>query len=157
MGSFAKLLLSFAAPVVTKVKADIQPYSVSGESAKSVRAEVISPTEEVDRLVIYGPAYIETGRGPRESSKESGFEDRIYQWVQSVFPGESPVAQKKLAKYFRWKINQEGDKTFKEGGRKVYSDTLIKMTDEIKAAAVKEFRIKFSKFVKNAAHGIDNS
>jgi len=152
-----KTFRAFGPLVVEGVKQAISTVSVSGKSAEKVRFEVKSPTKEVDRLTIFGPAYIETGRGPRKSSEESGFEDNLYDWIQAKFPGISPVQQKKLSKFLRWKINKEGDKTYKEGGRQVYSQVLVKATADIKAAVTKEFRINFSRFVKNAVHGSNDS
>ena len=152
-----KTFRAFGPVVVEAVKQAISVVSVSGKSAEKVRFEVKSPTKEVDRLTIFGPGYIETGRGPRKSSEESGFEDNLYEWIQAKFPGISPVQQKKLSKFLRWKINKEGDKTYKEGGRQVYSQVLTKATDDIKRAVVKEYRINFSKFVKNAFHGSNDS
>lgn len=156
MGAFAKILQYFAPIAVERIKSDIETVSVTGKSAKTVRAEVTqSPT--VDRLTIFGPTYIETGRGPRRSTAESDFQDNLVEWIKKKKPGLSDKKQQQLARFFRLRINKSGDETFKKGGRKVYHDTVVKVTSEIKAEAVKDFRIKFSRFVKNSFHGTNYS
>jgi hypothetical protein len=48
------------------------------------------------------------------------------------------------------KIQKEGDKTFKQGGRIVYSDDVDKFVDELKKECRKAAKIKFTRTIKNA-------
>jgi len=160
MESTVKILKQYGALAVIAVKNDLQKVSATGKTAASIRFTVTSPSESVDKLTIYGRAFtpaIETGRGPRKNSQQSDFEDNLKEWVKIRFGGLDPKKQERLAKFLRWKINKEGDKTHKEGGKEVYSQSLYRAVDEAKAAIRKDFRINFSNFVKNSAHGINNS
>lgn len=156
MGAFAKILQYFAPLAVAQIKDDIGTVSVTGKSAKLVRAEV-KQTATVDRLTIFGPTYIETGRGPRRSTTESDFQDNLVEWLKRKAPNLSDKKREQLARFLRLRINKSGDETYKKGGRKVYHDTVVKITEQIKEEAVKDFRIKFSRFVKNSFSGTDNS
>lgn len=149
METTVKILQTYGAIGVQAVKSDIDRISVSGKSRDLTRFEVTSKNN-VDTLIIFGAPYLETGRGPRQSSETSNFLDNIDLWVQDKFPGESPVKQRQLAKFFRYRINKEGDATFKKGGRKVYSDTLDKLVEEIKAEVRKDFHIQFTNMIKNS-------
>lgn len=155
MQSIVNILNAYGLLTVEAIKKDLDKVTATGKTKQSIRFTVTSEGP-VDRLIIYGRPHtdvIETGRGPRKSSTESGFEDNLLQWVKIRFPGEPPKKQLALAKYFRWKINKEGDKTFKLGGKQVYSDTIEKAVKEIKAAVLKDFRINFSNFVKSTLSG----
>lgn len=152
MESTVKILNTYGAIGVEAIKNDIDKVSVSGKSRDKTRFEVKS-NGDVDTLTIFGPTYIETGRGPRKSSENSGFLDNLDKWVQETFPGESPVKQRQLAKFFRWRINKEGDETYKKGGRIVYSPTVNKLVEEIKVEVRKDFKINFSNMIKNVFHG----
>lgn len=160
MESTVAILNTIGASTVQAVKGDLQALSATGKTVRSVRYQVSSPSPSIDRLVIYARAFtqvLESGRGPRKSSQESNFQDNMDEWVNIRFPSLPDKKKKQLAKYLRWKINKQGDKTHRQGGKQVYSQTLIKAAEAIRAAVTKDFKIKFSNFVKNAAHGNNSS
>lgn len=160
MESTVKILKQYGALAVIAIRNDLQKVSATGKTARSIRFEVTSPTDVVDKLTIYGRPFtptIETGRGPRKDSKQSDFEENLLEWVKIRFGSLDKVKQVRLAKFLRWKINKEGDKTHRMGGKEVYTQSLYKAVDEAKAAIRKDFRINFSNFVKNSLHGTNNS
>lgn len=127
---------------------------VTGKTAQSVRAEV-----KPNRLIIYGRQFfraLETGRSPRQSSKSGGFKDNLEDWLQAkgfaTKKSKTGVVYYKLgdqwfsAKSLAWKINKEGDKTFRQGGKEVYFLQLEKfvqeLTREVSKAKVQEYKKK---------------
>lgn len=152
MQAVVNILRTMGAATVAAIQTDIEKVSVTGKSAKKVRM-VVESTQGVDMLIIYGPTYIETGRGPRKSSEESDFQDNLEEWIEHRTSGLNDKQKQRLARYLRLKINREGDETWKKGGRIVYHDTVVKAANAMKAAVAKDFKIKFSNFVKNAVNG----
>lgn len=159
MQSIVNILNAYGLLTVEAIKNDIDKVTATGKTKRSIRFKVTSEGT-VDRLIIYGRPFtdvIETGRGPRKASAKSDFEDNLIEWVRIRFPSESGKKQLALARFFRWKINKEGDRTYKLGGKQIYSDTIEKAVKEIKAAAIKDFRINFSNFVKSTLSGNNTS
>jgi hypothetical protein len=126
---------------VRALKSDVQKVSATGSTADSIRYEVKSDDDK-DTLIIYGRQFfsaIETGRGPRKSDTDSGFKDNILEYMKARGIGADLPEKKRaqLAKFIAYKINKEGDKTFKQGGRVVYTPTLNKLVDELRADLTK--------------------
>jgi hypothetical protein len=152
MKSVTQTLNELGTAGVSAIKRDIETLSATGESAKMVRAEIKSD-DDTDKLTIYGPAYIETGRGPRKSSQEGGFKDKMLEYMKARGIGSEldPKKREQLARFLVLKINKEGDKTFKQGGRIVYTPTINKLVDELK----KELRKDYVEFaIKELRKGI---
>jgi hypothetical protein len=142
--SVTKTLNEYGAAGVQAIKNDVRKVSTTGGTVNSIRFEVKSD-EDSDKLLIFAREFfstIETGRGPRKSSKDSGMKDNILEWmkVRGIGAGLPEKKLKQLAKFITLKINREGDKTFKRGGREVYSHTLIKLTNELRSELSKDFQ-----------------
>lgn len=129
---------------VQLLKNAISGLKATGKTEKSLRYEV---TQEpgVTTLKIYGREFfkaLETGRGPAEKSGPAGFPERLEEYMQAR--GFQSKTSKKGVRYWRikdnwysgkslaYKINSEGDRTYRSKGRKVYSDELTKFVDELK-------------------------
>lgn len=130
---------------------------VTGKTAQSVRAEV-----KPNRLIIYGRQFfraLETGRSPRVSSKKGEFKDNLEDWLRAKgFPtkkSKTGVVYYQLgnqwftAKSLAWKINKEGDKTFRQGGREVYFLQLEKFVQELTREVAKAKAKEFLKKIKD--------
>lgn len=135
---------------VQALKQDVQKVSATGETEDSIRFEV-SQEGTLTTLFILARAFfstLETGRGPRKSSEQGDFLDNMWEYVQARGIGADLPEKKRrqLARFLTLKINREGDKTFKQGGRIVYSPTLTKLIDEIRAAVKKDL---FGMYVKD--------
>lgn len=134
---------------VEALRQDVNKVSATGKTADSIRYEVITSSEYTS-LIIYGRAFfkaLETGRGPRRSSEDSGFKDYMLEYMRAKGIG-SDLSEKKrqqLAKFLVLKINREGDATFKRGGRVVYTPTLEKLKSEVITAAKKEVKVSYTK------------
>ena len=126
----------------------VTPFDATGKTKASIRYVA---TE--DRLLIFGRQFfkaLETGRGPRVSSEYSGFDNSLLEYINAKGIG-SELDQKgkeRLAKFMAYKINKEGDRTYKRGGRQVYSDELEKFIDELKGKVMKETVKKVSLNIK---------
>ncbi len=146
--SSQKILETYAPLGVELLKSKLQPLSATGKTVQSVRAEV-----SLDRLVIFARDFvgtIETGRGPRKSSTPGGFEDSMLEYMKARGIGAdlTDKKRKQLARFLTYKINKEGDKTFKSGGRQVYSDALAKFVEELKQALIDDFKKTFINSLK---------
>lgn len=125
--------------------------SVTGKTKASVSSEVTP-----NRMRGFARGFIhatETGRGPRKSATYSEYDQNLEGWMKAKgFPtkksksgvtyyqiGQSWFSAKSLA----WKINAKGDKTFRTGGKEVFSDKLdaliAELTDKIESQKHKEY------------------
>lgn len=134
---------------VEALKEDVSKVSATGKTERSIRYEV-EQKGTISVLRFIGREFfqtLETGRGPRKSSTYGEFDVSMYEYLQARGIGAdlSEKKRKQLARFLTWKINKEGDKTFKMGGRIVYSPTLSKLADELKAALAKDIRLYFLK------------
>lgn len=133
---------------VEALRQDVSKVSATGETEKSIRYEVSMGL--IARLVFYGRKFfstLETGRGPRKSNEDSGFKDYMLKYMMARGIGSDISAKKRenLAKFLVLKINREGDATFKNGGRVVYTPTLEKLKSEVIQAAKTEVRVSYTK------------
>lgn len=147
MQSVVNTLNRYGALGVQAIKSAVQKVSATGESAESVRYEV-KGTQDKDTLRILARSFfsaIETGRGPRKSNEYQGFDNKMMEYMQARGIGSDlpEKKRKQLAKFLAYKINKEGDRTFKAGGRKVYSPVVDKLVDEIRQAVRKDI-MKFA-------------
>jgi hypothetical protein len=126
----------------------------TGKTAESIRYEVYP-----NQLVIYARAFfqaLETGRGPRRSSEYGGFDNSLLEWMKAKGVGAdlNEKKRKQLARFLAYKINKDGDKTFKRGGKDVYSQVVAKfieeLTNEIIKIKTKEYTDKVVAQIKEA-------
>jgi hypothetical protein len=132
---------------VHALKEDIQKISATGKTADSIRYEV-NFNKGIWELGILGRKYfsaIETGRGPRTSAEYGGFDESMLEYMNARGIGSDlpEKKRKQLAKFLTYKINKEGDKTYKEGGRTIYSPTIDKLVQELKAALKEDLKQLF--------------
>jgi hypothetical protein len=128
---------------VEALKNDVEKVSATNETANSIHERVES-TDTKDVLKILGRKFfstLETGRGPRKNSTYEGFDDHMLKYMEARGIGAdlSEKKRQQLARFLTLKINREGDKTFKAGGRIVYSKTLQRIIDDLKKALKKDF------------------
>jgi hypothetical protein len=147
VNNITKTLNEYGAGAVQALKNDVSRISATGDTADSIRYEVKSD-DDSDKLTIFGRAFfstIESGRGPRQSSTDHGFKDKMLDYMKAKGIGANLTEKKReqLAKFLVYRINKEGDKTFKQGGRIVYSPTLDKLVAELRKELTKDF-VQFS-------------
>jgi hypothetical protein len=138
---------------VEALRADVEKVSATGKTKTSIRFEVFI-SEELQKLSFYGRKYfktIESGRGPRHGTKYDGFDKSMYEYMQARGIGADLPEKKRrnLARFLTLKINKEGDKTFKEGGRIVYSPTITKLVEETKQAVAKLKKKEITSLIVN--------
>ena len=129
----------------------------TGKTANSIRYEVYP-----ERLVVFGRAYfqtLETGRGPRKDSSYGGFDKSLLEWMaaRGIGAGLTDKKKQQLARFLSYKINKEGDKTFKAGGKDVYSVAVAKFIEELKKEVIKmktkEYTAKMVAQLKTSVNG----
>lgn len=140
MTDYKEILSAYGEAFVTLLKQAVQPYSATGKTADSIQF-----VASEDRLVILGRPYfkaLETGRGPRKSTEQGDFLDNMLDFMRAKGIGSELSDKKKrqLARFLTLKINREGDKLFKKGGREVYSQLLPKFTEELQKALTEQFK-----------------
>ena len=128
--------------------------NATGKTSKSIEYEVYP-----NRLVIYARAFfagLETGRGPRKSAEYGGFNDSLLDWMKARGIGADLNEKKKkqLARFLSYKINQEGDKTFRSGGRTVYSSVVEKFINELSNEIV---NIKTKEYIDKFVNGLQSA
>jgi hypothetical protein len=144
MVAIENILNKYGQVGVQLLKNAISELRATGKTERSLRYEV---EEEKGRttLKIYGREFfkaLETGRKPAEQSGPPGFPERLEEYMQAR--GFQSKVSKKGVKYWRigdnwysgkslaYKINTQGDRTYRTGGRQVYSDDLSKFVEELK-------------------------
>lgn len=140
---------------VAALKQDVDKVSATGKTAASIRYEVVQK-DTMQSLVIYGRQFfkaLETGRGPRKSNQYQEFDVSMYEYMQARGIGSDlpEKKRKQLARFLAWKINKEGDKTYKAGGRIVYSPTLTRIIEELTEAVKKDRIGMFISEIRSAA------
>lgn len=138
---------------VQALKQDVSKISASHQTEESIHFIVVSEPF-IDTLTIWGRKYfstIETGRGPRKSDTEGNFKSNMLQYMKERGIGQdlTEKQQQNLARFLVLKINREGDKTFKKGGRVVYTPTLNKLVIEIKKETATSITKAYSKTIVN--------
>lgn len=151
MNALETTLNNFGKLGVQALKQDVQNVSTTGKTANSIRYEV-TLKNEIYSLTFFARAFfstLETGRGPRKSSAYGGFDNSLEEYLNAK--GLESKTSKNGIKYFKlgnswmsakslaYLINKEGDKTYKEGGRVIYSPTITKLVAEIKRAVTQDF------------------
>jgi hypothetical protein len=123
---------------VIALKESVQKVSATHNTENSIRYEV-TKTADLYTLAYYARAFfsaMETGRGPRKSTTYGDFDTSMEDYMRARGIGNdlSEKKFKQLAKFLTYKINKEGDTTYKKGGRVVYSPIITKLIAEIKRA-----------------------
>jgi len=142
-----KILEAYAQIGVTKIKQALEQVRATGKTINSVQAEV-TEKNEVSRLVIKARPYtsaIETGIKPTTKGPSSEMIDNLTDYARARGMDKPESAAWAIAKT----IQKEGDKTFKRGGRDVYSSEVLRLADEIKKEIRKDYKIKFTNLIKN--------
>jgi len=133
------------------VQTALEQVRASGKTIQSVKS-IISEDKGVDRFQVVARPYtnrIEKGIGPTTKGPSREMIKSLTEYAQARGMDKPESAAWGLAK----KIQKEGDRTFKKGGRVVYSDDVDKLVDEMTNEIKKEVRIKFTRTIKNSFNG----
>ncbi len=160
MEKIATTLNNYGILGVELLKASIQQLSATGKTVQSISYKVDSD-EDTDTLKIFGREFLstlETGRGPRKSSQPGGFLDNMLEYMRARGIGAELDDKKRrnLARFLVLKINREGDKTYKQGGRKLWSDDLDKFIESLREQLRKDFAVTFRNNLTSALRGTNN-
>lgn len=137
MRAIADTLEAYGPIGVEVLREAIASIEASGRTAQSIRYEVTS-TDKVDRLTFYGRAYfqlIEKGIKPSGKNPSPDMIRFLTDYARARGMDNPESAAWGIAK----KILKEGDKTYQQGGRIVYSDDMDKFVKELITYATKVF------------------
>jgi len=129
----------------------LDKVSATHKTINSIRSEVTSTATE-DRLQFIGRKYIEaleTGRKPTSKGPSPEMIELLTEYAQARGMDNPKSAAWAIAKT----INRDGDKTFRIGGRDVYSSELNKFVEELKGEISKTFAGFYLKEIKQAYGG----
>jgi len=107
----------------------INQVEATGKTAQSIRFEVES-SDTKDRLMLIGRAFfelIEKGRRPTDKGPSPEMISLLTDYARARGMDKPESAAWAIAKT----INKEGDKTYRSGGRIVYSEDLSKFVEEL--------------------------
>lgn len=141
-------LKSYGVIGVEVLKQAIQKVEATGKTANSIRYEVTT-TDDKDQLLLIGRAFfelIEKGRRPTNKGPSPDMIEFLTDYARARGMSKPESAAWAIAKT----INKEGDKTYRAGGRLVYSPELIKFVEELKSVITKEVSKGFLTQVKGA-------
>lgn len=138
MYNITSILDKYGVIGVEVLKQAIQTVEATSKTANSIRYETES-TDTKDRLLLIGRAYfelIEKGRRPTTKGPSPEMIDMLTDYAKARGMQKPESAAWAIAKT----INKEGDKTYRSGGRIVYSDELSKFVDELINVLATDFR-----------------
>lgn len=139
---------------VEVLKSAISGIQASGKTAQSIRYEVES-SDTKDSLKLIGRKFFELiEKGIRPSGKNPPPE--MIQMLTDYARSRGMDKPEKAAWGIAKTILKEGDKTYRSGGRLVYSPELIKFVEELQEVLTKEFKKGFLTSVKAAFSGSNN-
>lgn len=136
---------------VEVLKNSISSLRATGETERSLGYRIEKEKDSIS-LILFGREYfraLETGRGPAKGNDSNGeFPKRLEEYMNAKgFPSK---VSKKGIKYFKigenwysgkslaYMINKRGDKTYRDGGRILFSDDLSKFIEELKSVLIEE-------------------
>jgi hypothetical protein len=136
---------------VQRIKQALEQVRATGKTINSVKYET-SENNGVARLVIKARPYtsaIETGVKPVSAGSKPGIPPEMIANLTEYAQARGMEKPESAAWGIAKKIKQVGDKTYRMGGRTIYSDDVINLVNEIKKEAKKEYSIRFTTFIKN--------
>lgn len=136
---------------VEVLKQAIAQVEATGKTSASLRYEV-SSTDRKDVLLFYGRAYfdlIEKGIRPSGKNPSPEMINFLTDYARARGMDKPESAAWGIAKT----ILKEGDKTYRSGGRVVYSDDLVKFVEELKTVLSKQVSKGFLTEVVGAFKG----
>lgn len=148
-------LKSYGVVGVDVLKKAIESLEASGKTSQSIRYEVES-TDTKDRLKLIGRAYfelIEKGIKPSGKNPSPDMIKFLTEYAQARGMDKPESAAWGIAKT----ILKEGDKTYRSGGRLVYSPELVKFVEELKEVITKQVSKGYLTQVVGAFKGGSNN
>lgn len=130
------------------LKDAIDQVSATHRTVQSIRYEVTS-TDTTDRLTFIGRKYIEgleTGIKPTTKGPSSEMIELLTEYAQARGMENPKSAAWAMAKT----IQKKGDRTFRIGGRDVYSSELNKFVEELKEEVKKTFKGNYLSEIRQA-------
>lgn len=135
--SITEILNNYGVLGVQVLKDAIQKVEATGKTAQSIRFEVES-SDTKDRLLLIGRAFfelIEKGRRPTTKGPSPEMIEFLTDYARARGMENPESAAWAIAKT----INKEGDKTYRSGGRLVYSPELTKFVEELTKVISQQF------------------
>lgn len=133
------------------LKDAVDQVSATHRTVESIRHEVTSG-DTWDRLQFIGRKYIqglETGIRPTDKGPSSEMIELLTEYARARGMENPTSAAWAIAKT----IQKQGDRTFRVGGRDVYSSELNKFVEELKAEITKTFVGNYVTEIKQAFKG----
>ena len=133
---------------VQAIKKDLEQVRATGKTVDSVRYEV-KHEGTVDRLTYYAREWtklLEEGRGPTTKNPSPEMIENLTEYAKARGFQNPKSAAWAIAK----KMNKEGDKTKRQGGRIVYSDTVQDLIKGIRKDVTTNFTTKFMQTIKGS-------
>ena len=126
MEELTKTLTTYGKIGVDVLKQAVAPYNATGKTMKSIRFEV-----DGNKLIFKVREYftlLEKGRKPTTKKPSKEMIENLTEYARARGFDNPERAAWAIAT----KINQEGDKTHRKGGRVVYSDVMETFMKELK-------------------------
>lgn len=143
-----KLLTVYGSIGEQVLKDALDKVSATHKTVNSVRSQVVS-TAQVDSLQLLAREFtelLEKGRGPTSKGPSPEMIEFLTDYAQARGMEDPKSAAWGMAK----KMNKEGDRTFKAGGRDVYTNVLNKFVEELTAECSRVFAGVYLREVKQA-------
>lgn len=146
--NIAQVLEVYGSVGTQLLKDAIDEVSATHRTIQSIRHEVTS-TETIERLQFIGRKYIqalETGVSPTDKNPSPDMIELLTEYARARGMDNPKSAAWAMAKT----IQKKGDKTFRIGGRDVYSSELNKFVEELKTEVTKTFVGNYVSEIKKA-------
>lgn len=116
--AISKILAKYGENTVSIIRGNMARagQNATGNTSASIQSEMIGD----NRVQVTAPSYVyvlETGRKPRESTKNSDLKSKILTWVKAKSIKFDGLTQEQTANSITYLINKRGTKLFRQGGR----------------------------------------
>lgn len=146
--SVKDILKAFGPIGVQAYKNDLERVRATGKTIDSVRFETKSENgvDSITFLARQWTSKLEEGIGPTTKGPSREMIESLTEYATARGMENPKKAAWALAKV----IQAKGDKTHRQGGRIVYSDTTEKLVKDMKKEVTKNFTTKFMQTIKGA-------
>ena len=153
MLKIAQILDGFGKIGVERTKQLLEASRATGKTINSVKYEV-TVKDNNERLTIKARPFtsaLETGIKPVSAGSKPGIPPEMIANLTEYAKARGMEKPESAAWGMAKKIKQVGDKTYRIGGKDVYSDAMKQFSEEITKAITKEFLREATQIIKNGS------
>lgn len=131
-----------------RIRNNVRRFSATGKTLQSIKYELFQDGGQI--VANKSIVFIERGRGPAKKSTPKWPWQTLLEWmkIRGIGTDLSEKRRESLAKFIKYKINQEGTRTWKKGRgevvNNVYTDVVEELSNDVERVLTKELEKNFN-------------